>query len=282
MRSPVVGAGVGQSIANAAVWVPPSATVTVFEFPPLTVQFAATSVRTTVWLPDAWAAKVTLPFGGIGWLGPPSSVAVKPSVSGDGPVVVVVTITLLVMGSGMMSNAALVSGVSPVTVAVSVYLVPGVSMRRSEKVATPFAARAWDVPVSFAPLGWVPSATVIRLSAPATGVPLESTTATRTWLSCCPARALPGLLAKARPAGGSWDNCVPPPPVNSLSKWQLAMTVARASTKRVFIAADGRCKGRTASPPWNGRRSRVGDLNRPDTPAESEQQVCYRLGRSRR
>src|SRR5437773_3516989 len=76
VRSPVVGVGVGQSIANAAVWVPPSATVTVFEFPPLTVQFAATSVSTTVWLPEAWAEKVTLPFGGIGWLGPASRVAV--------------------------------------------------------------------------------------------------------------------------------------------------------------------------------------------------------------
>src|SRR6266567_3147077 len=222
VRSPVVGWGVGQLIANAAVWVPPSATVTVFEFPPVTVQFEATSVSTTVWSPDASA----------------------------------VTVTLLVMGSGMTSNAALVSGVRPVTVAVNVYPVAGMSLRRSEKVATPFAARAWDVPVSVAPLGWVPSATVIRLSAPATGVPLESTTATRTWLSCCPARALPGLLVKARPAGGSWDNWVPPPPVNSLSKWQLAMTVARASTKRVFIAADGRCKGRTGSTPWTGRLSR--------------------------
>src|SRR5436190_1935457 len=86
------------------------------------------------------------------------------------------------------------------------------------------------------------------------------------------------LVSGARPAGGSWDNCVPPPPVNSLSKWQLAMTAARARIKKVFIAADGRCKGRTGSPPWNGRRSRVGDLNRPDTPAESEQQVCYGLG----
>ena len=71
-----MGVGVGQSIANAAVWVAPSATVTVFEFPPLTVQFAATSVSTTVWLPDASAEKVTLPFGRIVWLGPRSSVAV--------------------------------------------------------------------------------------------------------------------------------------------------------------------------------------------------------------
>src|SRR2546425_188561 len=179
----------------------------------------------------------------------------------------------------MTSNAALVSGVSPGTVAVSVYPVPGWLTRRSENVATPFAARAWAVPVSVALPGLAPSATVIRLSAPATGVPLESTTATRTGLSCCPARALPGLLAKARPAGGSWDNWVPPPPVNSLSKWQLAMTAARASTKRVFIAADGRCKARTGSTSGNGRVWRGGRLNRHDTPAESEQQVWARHGR---
>src|SRR5438094_2918842 len=198
--------------------------------------------------------------------------------SGDGPVVVVVTVTLLVVGSGMTSNAALVSGVSPGTVAVSVYPVPGVSMRRSENVATPFAARALVVPVSSAPLGWAPRATVIRLSAPATGVPFESTTATRTWLSCCPARALPGLLAKARPAGGSCERGVSPP-LNNLSKWQLAMSAIRARTDRVFIAADGRCKGRTGPPPWNSRRSRLGDLNRLDTPAESKQQVWARHGR---
>src|SRR5437867_6234993 len=183
------------------------------------------------------------------------------------------------MGSGMMSNAALVSGVSPVTVAVSVYPVPGLSMRRSEKVATPFAARVLVVPVSAALLGWAPSATVIRLSAPATGRPLESTTATRNWLSCCPARALPGLVAKARPAGGSCERGVSPPPLNNLSKWQLAMSAIRARTDRVFIAADGRCKGRTGSPPWNSRRSRLGGLNRLDTPAESKQQVWARLGR---
>ena len=47
-----------------------------WEFPPLTVQLEATSVSTTVWSPDASAVKVTLPFGEIVWLGPPSSVAV--------------------------------------------------------------------------------------------------------------------------------------------------------------------------------------------------------------
>src|SRR5438067_11781683 len=183
------------------------------------------------------------------------------------------------MGSGVMSNAALVSGVRPGAVAVSVYPVPGLSMRRSEKVAAPLTARALVVPVSAAPLGWVPSATVIRLSAPATGVPLESTTATRNWLSCCPARAFPGLVAKARPAGGSCERGVSPPPLNNLSKWQLAMSALRARTERVFIAAHGLCKGRTGSPPWNGQRSRLGDLNRLDTPAESKQQVCCPLGR---
>src|SRR3989442_10412624 len=179
----------------------------------------------------------------------------------------------------MTSNAALVSGVSPGTAAVSVYPVPGWLTRRSENVATPFAARAWAVPVSVALPGLAPSATVIRLSAPATGVPLESTTATRTWLSCCPARALPGLLAKARPAGGSCERGVSPPPLNSLSKWQLAMSAIRARTERVFIAADGRCKGRTGSAAWHGPRSRLGGLNRLDTPAVSEQQVWAGLGR---
>src|SRR5438874_195842 len=151
-------------------------------------------------------------------------------------------------------------------------------MRRSENVATPLAARALVVPVRAAPLGWAPRATVIRLSAPATGRPLESTTATRNWLSCCPARAFPGLVAKARPAGGSCERGVSPP-LNNLSKWQLAMSAIRARTERVFIAADGRCKGRTGSPPWNSQRSRLGDLNRLDTPAESKQQVWAAHGR---
>ena len=38
-----------QLIVNAAVAVPPAVTVTVFEAPPLTLQFAGTSVRATVW-----------------------------------------------------------------------------------------------------------------------------------------------------------------------------------------------------------------------------------------
>ena len=38
-----------QLIVNAAVAVPPAVTVTVFEAPPVTVQFAGTSVRATVW-----------------------------------------------------------------------------------------------------------------------------------------------------------------------------------------------------------------------------------------
>ena len=133
--------------------------------------------------------------------------------------------------------------------AVNVYPLPGLSMLKSENMATPFTACAVSVPVSVAsPLGFAPSAIVTRLSAPATGVPPESTTATRTGLSGCPARALPGPEVKASPAGGSWDSGVPPPPENSLSKWQPAMSATRARTDRVFIAADGRCKGRTASP----------------------------------
>src|SRR5437016_3781483 len=40
-----------QLTVNAAVVAPPAGTVTVFEAPPLTVQFAGTSVRATVWSP---------------------------------------------------------------------------------------------------------------------------------------------------------------------------------------------------------------------------------------
>ena len=39
-----------QLIVNAAVVVPPAGTVTVFEAPPLAVQFAGTSVSATVWV----------------------------------------------------------------------------------------------------------------------------------------------------------------------------------------------------------------------------------------
>ena len=40
---------------------PPSGTVTVLEAPPLTLQFAARSLRVTVWSPAARLSKVTLP-----------------------------------------------------------------------------------------------------------------------------------------------------------------------------------------------------------------------------
>ena len=175
---------------------------------------------------------------------------VYPSRSGDGPVVAVATVMLPVVGGrGVTLNEGLSFEGSPATVAVNVYPVPGLSMLRVANLATPFTAWAVSVPLSFAsPLGFAPSATVTRLSAPATGLPAESTTATRTGPSGCPARALPGPEVKARPAGGSWDSGVSPPPENSLSKWQPAMSATRASTDRVFIAADGRCKGRTASP----------------------------------
>src|SRR5256885_11228033 len=102
----------------------------------------------------------------------------------------------------------------------------------------------------------------IRVSAPATGVPAASTTVARTGLRGCPARAGPGPAPKATPAGGSWENGVSPPPVNNLSKWQLATSATRAKNHRVFIAADGRCKGRTASPALDDSGLRLHDLNR--------------------
>src|SRR6266513_4100488 len=205
---------------------------------------------------------------------------VYPSRSGDAPVVAVVTVMLpLVGGGGMTLNAGLFFEGSPATVAVSVYPLPAMSMRRSANLATPFTACAVSVPLSFAPVGWAPSATVTKLSAPATRVPVESTTATRTGGRSCPARASLGGATKVTPAVGSWKNGVPPPPENNLSKWQLATSATRAKTDRVFIAADGRCKGRTASPAWNDSVLRLHDLNRLDTPAESKQQVCCPLGR---
>src|SRR6266496_964747 len=152
-------------------------------------------------------------------------------------------------------------------------------MRRSANRATPFAACALTVPVSAAPAGWAPRAMVIRVSAPATRVPAASTTVTRIGLRGCPARAGPGPAPKATPAGGSWENGVSPPPVNNLSKWQLATSATRAKTDSVFIAADGRCKGRTGSPAWNDAGLRLHDLNRDDTPAERRQQLWTRLGR---
>src|SRR6185437_5392469 len=187
----------------------------------------------------------------------------------------------VVVGGGMTSNAALVSGVKPVTVAVSVYPAPGLSMVRSANRATPFTACVVTAPLRVAPLGLVPSATVIRLSAPATRVPAESTTVTWTGVRGCPARALPGPAPNTRPAGGSWDNGVSPLPLNSLSKWQLATSATIARRDRVFIAAERRCKGRTGSAAWSGLLLRLADLNRPDTPAESQQQVCSLYNRLR-
>ena len=68
--------GVVQPTLNDAVAVPPDGTVTVCVLPPLTVQFPGTPESATVWLPAARFENVTLPFGAIGWLVVPSTVAV--------------------------------------------------------------------------------------------------------------------------------------------------------------------------------------------------------------
>ena len=70
-------AGAVQVAENDAVAVPPEGTLTVWEVPPLTVQFGATPEIATVWLPDASPVNVTLPpLVAIGWLVVPSTVTV--------------------------------------------------------------------------------------------------------------------------------------------------------------------------------------------------------------
>jgi len=57
-------------------------------------------------------------------------------------------------------NATLIAPASPGAVARSVYPLPGRSMCKSLKLATPAAAVTVVVPVSVAPDGFAPSATV--------------------------------------------------------------------------------------------------------------------------
>ena len=71
---PVGGDPLRRFTATGAV--PPDGTFTVCEVPPLTVQFAATPLSTTVWLPAARPENVTVPLSVIGWLAAPSTVAV--------------------------------------------------------------------------------------------------------------------------------------------------------------------------------------------------------------
>src|SRR5205823_13176926 len=73
VRFPVVD-GVVQLTEYATVAVPPEGTVAVRELPPLTVQFPATFVSATLWLPAARLLNVTLLFVPIVWLWLPSTV----------------------------------------------------------------------------------------------------------------------------------------------------------------------------------------------------------------
>ncbi|PYO81044.1 MAG: hypothetical protein DMD68_13885 [Gemmatimonadetes bacterium] len=58
------------------VAVPPEGTVTVRGLEPLTVQFEATSVSATLWLPAARLVNVTLLLIPIAWPAPPSTATV--------------------------------------------------------------------------------------------------------------------------------------------------------------------------------------------------------------
>ena len=98
-----------QLTVNAAVAVPPEGTETVWELPPLTVQFAATPESVTLWLPAARLVNERLPLIPIAWPGPPSTATVYPSGSRFEPVVLVDTVRL--------PSAGAVPGFSASTVA---------------------------------------------------------------------------------------------------------------------------------------------------------------------
>src|SRR2546425_11769369 len=63
----------------ATVAVPPAGTLTVCGFGLLTVQFAATPDRATLWLPAGIPANVALPLGGADWFDVPARGATYPS-----------------------------------------------------------------------------------------------------------------------------------------------------------------------------------------------------------
>ena len=65
-------------------------------------------------------------------------------------------------GGDVMLNDALVAPVRPVAMACRVYPLPGLSMLRSENVATPFVAAMVFVPESVPPPGFAPNAIVIE------------------------------------------------------------------------------------------------------------------------
>jgi hypothetical protein len=68
--------GVVQLTENVVVAVPPEGTVTVCGFEPLTVQFEATFVSVTLWLPADRVVNVTLALVPIAWPAPPSTATV--------------------------------------------------------------------------------------------------------------------------------------------------------------------------------------------------------------
>ena len=68
--------GVVQLTENVVVAVPPDGTVTVRGLEPLTVQFDATFVSATLWLPAERLVNVTLLLTPIAWLWLPSTVTV--------------------------------------------------------------------------------------------------------------------------------------------------------------------------------------------------------------
>src|SRR3989475_8743408 len=135
-----------------------------------------------------------------------------------------------VAGAGMTLNAALVSGCRFGAAAVSVYPLSALSRRRFAKVATPLTERTCFFPRSESPLGLAASDSVTRVSRSVTR-PAESWTVTCTggvigW----PARALPSEEEKATRAGAASDGGpLPPPPFNSLSRWQLTTSAASAT-----------------------------------------------------
>src|SRR5439155_1675868 len=79
---------------------------------------------------------------------------------------------------GVMLNVLLVAAARPVLVALRVYPVPVLLIDRSPKVATPLTALTVDVPLSVAPPGLVPKATVMEALLPVTVLPKAPCTMT--------------------------------------------------------------------------------------------------------
>src|SRR5207302_10532379 len=85
--------------------VPPAETVTVWDVPPLTLQFVGTAPSCTVWLPAARPDTVTLALAPIVWLVPPPTRKGYP-LGASGPDVAVLTVGLPVSAwQGMVKLA---------------------------------------------------------------------------------------------------------------------------------------------------------------------------------